>query len=121
MSEAARLDPGTLHALTASVGEDRAFVADVIGVFLADAPGLLDQMAGAARDGDAALLRRLAHGLKSNAASLGAMRMAGLLRDLEGRAAAGAASTEAELVACCREELDAVAPLLAAHAGGPRG
>jgi HPt (histidine-containing phosphotransfer) domain-containing protein len=56
----------------ARVGGDEELLGSLIDIFLADSPGWLEDVRGAATAGDAAKLRRAAHTLKGAAASFGA-------------------------------------------------
>jgi HPt (histidine-containing phosphotransfer) domain-containing protein len=77
------LDEAVLADLSASVQEDRAFVAELIETYLADGRAELDGVAAAIRADDAAALVRPAHTLKSSSATLGAARLAATARELE--------------------------------------
>ena len=67
-----------------------AFLVELVDVFLKDSPELIKEMRGGLAAGDVERVRRAAHSLKSNAASFGADRLAGLSRDLEMIAKSGA-------------------------------
>jgi HPt (histidine-containing phosphotransfer) domain-containing protein len=75
--------PSALDALMAATGDDPDFLAEMIGVFLADARELLASMDEALASGDTESLRRAAHSLKSNAATFGATRLTALARQIE--------------------------------------
>ncbi len=64
-------------------GGDPAIVAELIEMFLADTPLQLAEMRQALLDGDAAIVQRAAHTLKSSSASLGAQALASLCGALE--------------------------------------
>ena len=70
----------------------------MISAFLADAPGLIATLRRSLDDGSTEELRRAAHTLKSNGATLGAAGFAELCRDLEHRAKAGELDGAAGLV-----------------------
>jgi PAS domain S-box-containing protein len=91
------LDTSVVERLTITVG-DREAVAGLIDTFLQHAPELLRELRGGASSGDAAIVRRTAHTLKSNAATFGASGLADVSRDLESRAAAGTLETATPLV-----------------------
>jgi PAS domain S-box-containing protein len=76
-----RLEAAALQNLR-DIGGD-AFVAEVIDVFLADAPALLASLRSSLERHDAEELRRAAHTLKSNGATLGAAAFAELCRTVE--------------------------------------
>ncbi len=77
------LDASGLADLRASVGDDDAFVRDLIATFLAEEPANLELVAGAAARGDAEAIIRPAHTLKSSAAAIGAARLSGICRQIE--------------------------------------
>jgi HPt (histidine-containing phosphotransfer) domain-containing protein len=77
------LDASGLAELRASVGDDDAFVRDLIGTFLAEEPVNLDLVAAAAARGDAEAIVRPAHTLKSSAAAIGAARLSTICRQIE--------------------------------------
>ena len=66
-----------------------SFLAELIDVFLNDSPELIDQMLSGLKTGNIEQVRRAAHSLKSNSASFGANRLAGVSRELEMIAKAG--------------------------------
>src|SRR3954453_17237163 len=80
------LDKGAVTALLESVGHDRAFVAELVGTFLEESPVQLAELQGAAARGDAYEVRRVAHTLKSNAATFGIVSLEDACRELEQRA-----------------------------------
>ena len=87
------VDAATFDALVSSVGgglEGRAFVQELVGDFLDDAPAQLAGLRSAIETGDAAEAQRAAHTLKSNGAALGALGFSGLCRELELSAGQGA-------------------------------
>jgi HPt (histidine-containing phosphotransfer) domain-containing protein len=90
------LDDGALDNLRDLGGDD--FLSEVIGAFLADAPGLIASLRRSLDGGSTEELRRAAHTLKSNGATLGAAEFAELCRTLEQRAKAGELDGASELV-----------------------
>jgi PAS domain S-box-containing protein len=90
------LDDGALQNLRDLGGED--FLREVIDAFLADAPALIATLRSSLDEQGAEELRRAAHTLKSNGATLGAEGFAELCRTLEQRAKAGELDAAAELV-----------------------
>jgi CheY-like chemotaxis protein len=78
------LEAAALDSLRELGGDD--FLAEVIDAFQADAPDLMASLRRSLNHGDTDELRRSAHTLKSNGATLGAERFAELCRDLEARA-----------------------------------
>jgi PAS domain S-box-containing protein len=89
-------DDAALQSLRDLGGDE--FLAEVIDTFLAEAPQLLATLHRALDDADAEELRRAAHTLKSNSATLGAGEFSGLCRDLEQRARSGELDRAPELV-----------------------
>jgi HPt (histidine-containing phosphotransfer) domain-containing protein len=77
------LDDVALAELAASVGGDTAFVVDLIGTYLGDAPRQIAEIQAAAEAHDAAALVRPAHTLKSSSATVGAQRLSARARRLE--------------------------------------
>ncbi len=82
-----RVDGAALESLRDLGGDD--FLAEVIDTFLADVPTLLATLQRALDEGDAGEVRRAAHTLKSNGATLGATEFAELCRGLEQQAKDG--------------------------------
>ena len=83
MAEVESLDRAALDNLFKTVGEDRAFLAELLESYFEDTPGQLELMRTALEAGNADDLRRAAHTLKSNSASFGATALSSLCRDLE--------------------------------------
>ena len=59
------------------------FVAELVGTFLEEAPGMLAALRAAHAVGDADAFRRAAHSLKSNSLTFGAAELAAAARALE--------------------------------------
>ena len=92
--------PETLDdAVLAELRDDRRrrpeFVVELVDTYLAEAPGYLAAIDGRARGRRRRGDRRPAHTLKSNSATLGAMRLAEIARELEERARAGRSTAPA--------------------------
>jgi CheY-like chemotaxis protein/HPt (histidine-containing phosphotransfer) domain-containing protein len=120
-SSEAAVDEDVLGRLAASVGNDRAFVSELIGQFTTDAPELVGAARAAAEAGDAAELRRAAHTLKSNAATFGAVELTAQSRALEEAARAGAVDGAAARIDDLERELDRVVGALARYRDGREG
>ncbi len=75
------IDTATFTELQNNAGAE--FVAELAGTFFEEAPGMLQEMRRAQRDGDAESFRRAAHSLKSNGHTFGALRLGNGARDLE--------------------------------------
>ncbi len=83
---AAPLDPAAVAALQEALGDAAQAVFDA---FAEDAPRRWEAIAEAAGRGDAEGLRRAAHALKGAAGNVGALVLAGICRELEGRGREG--------------------------------
>jgi PAS domain S-box-containing protein len=90
------LDDGALTSLRDLGGDE--FLGEVIDAFLADAPELVATLHRSLDSGNDEELRRAAHTLKSNGATLGAEGFAELCRTLEQRAKTGELDGASELV-----------------------
>jgi HPt (histidine-containing phosphotransfer) domain-containing protein len=121
-ADAPVLDETVLAELLATTGDDPAFVRELVETYLADVPVQLSGIAAAVGANDAAALVRPAHTLKSSSATVGAMRLATVARELEmagrlgaldGGAAAGAETANAEW----RAASEAFTAWLAAESG----
>jgi HPt (histidine-containing phosphotransfer) domain-containing protein len=77
------LDERVLKELLASTGDDMPFVRELVETFLAETPGQVEAMDAAVEADDADALVRPAHTLKSSAATVGAMRLSSVGRELE--------------------------------------
>jgi two-component system, sensor histidine kinase and response regulator len=77
------LDERILEELLASTGDDMAFVRELVETYLADTPTQLEAMTAAVDADDADALVRPAHTLKSSSATVGAMRISSIARELE--------------------------------------
>lgn len=75
------IDQATFAALQEAAGTE--FVAELVGTFLEEAPGMLAELRKAQASGAADAFRRAAHSLKSNSNTFGATRLGELARDLE--------------------------------------
>jgi len=91
----AELDASVLQSLREIGGDE--FLSDVIDVFRVDAPILLATLRRSVDAADSDELRRAAHTLKANGATLGAGGFAELCRELEERARNGELDGASEL------------------------
>jgi HPt (histidine-containing phosphotransfer) domain-containing protein len=89
MTRPPAVDRATLHDLLETTGNDPAFLAELIDTYLVDASALLESMRQAIASSDTEQLRRAAHSLKSNSASLGAGALSGMCQELEQQARQG--------------------------------
>jgi two-component system, sensor histidine kinase len=83
MPEAEIIDQKTLAALLESLGGDVDFLKELADAYLDSTPDLLAAMRQAAAAGDGAALQRAAHSLKNGSASMGALALAALCKQLE--------------------------------------
>lgn len=109
------LDPAAMSALLDVAGGDLDFVDDLAQTYLEDAPLRLAALDDAAAAGDPAGLVAPAHTLKSSSASMGAVRLADLARELEAAARNGAVPDALDRVAAMRAEYERVAAALSAR------
>lgn len=77
------IDPEAFAKLQSDLGHDAAFLQEVIETFISDGNQLLSELGLAIKEGDAVGVRRIAHTLKSNAASVGAKSLEEMCRELE--------------------------------------
>jgi CheY-like chemotaxis protein len=80
---ASSLNLDALRNLQQVLGDDFAFLAELIESFLEDAPQLLAEMQQYLEQGEASGVMRIAHSLKSNGADFGAMTLSALCKELE--------------------------------------
>ena len=83
------LDEGVLSEVLESTGDDIGFVRELVQTYLDDTPAQLDAMTTAIEADDAAGLVRPSHTLKSSSATVGAMRLSAVARELEMAGRAG--------------------------------
>ena len=76
-----QIDRATFDSLLQNVGQD--FIGELLDTFFSEAPQLISQMKSAHASSDAETFRRVAHSLKSNANSFGALHLADLAKELE--------------------------------------
>ena len=81
MNSAPLIDHAVFGELQANAGAE--FVAELVGTFAEEAPGILQEMRAALAAGAADRFRRAAHSLKSNSNTFGASHLAELARALE--------------------------------------
>jgi HPt (histidine-containing phosphotransfer) domain-containing protein len=102
------VDAATIDELERSVGDDRAFLRELVETYLDDAPAQVAAMRAGLLSTDWAQVHRAAHTLKSNSASVGAMTLAELCRQLEALTAPGRADDLDPESASLRERLAAI-------------
>jgi HPt (histidine-containing phosphotransfer) domain-containing protein len=81
------------------VGDDEAFLNELIETYLEDAPTMIGEMEQAIGAGEAAALRMAAHTLKSNSADFGSMELSELAKNLEHIGREGSVDGAADLMA----------------------
>jgi HPt (histidine-containing phosphotransfer) domain-containing protein len=108
----AALDDASLRALGELVGDDPEVVGSLVDVFLEEAPVRLAELSSGLEAGDAVLVGRAAHTLKSNALTFGALGLADLAQRLELTARSGDLSDARPLVEHVALEWTLVEPLL---------
>ncbi|MEO8251763.1 MAG: Hpt domain-containing protein [Chloroflexota bacterium] len=110
------VDERILAELMASTGDDIGFVRELIQTYLADTPVQFEAMSVAVDATDAAGLVRPAHTLKSSSATVGAMRLSSIARDLEMAGRSGSLDAAARLgLDIARAEWQAAADSLNAY------
>lgn len=90
-------------------------VARLVGLYLRDAPRLIEQMRQAAAGGDDPALGVAAHTLKSSSANVGAVRLHGWCKTLEAQAQRRQVMDAAAQIAAIEGEFNAVQALLSAE------
>ena len=81
------LDKATIDYLKSlRRGDGPSVLERAVGMYLENAPTVLDELRRAIAGGDASAVWRIAHSLKSSSASLGAKQLAQHIGDMEGRA-----------------------------------
>jgi CheY-like chemotaxis protein/HPt (histidine-containing phosphotransfer) domain-containing protein len=83
-------------------------VGRIIDTYLQDSAALVEQLAAATRNGDAAEAARIAHALKSSSANVGAKRLSGMCRTIEAGARSGRLETIAVEFSKASDEYDTV-------------
>jgi HPt (histidine-containing phosphotransfer) domain-containing protein len=99
------------------VGDDPALLAEVVEIFLDDAPKTLESAARAIALADAGALEMAAHRMKGSLLTLGAASAAETASLLESKGDEGVLSGAAELCERLRRELDEVINTLRAWQG----
>jgi HPt (histidine-containing phosphotransfer) domain-containing protein len=81
MMNAPAIDRATFEALKETTGAQ--FVLELVDTFLQEAPAMLDELRRALAAKDADKFRRVAHSLKSNSNTFGALTLGAMARELE--------------------------------------
>jgi HPt (histidine-containing phosphotransfer) domain-containing protein len=106
------IDHASLESLVAAAGGDRSFLVELIDAYLEDSPQQFAAMRRALQELATEDLRRAAHSLKSNSASLGAATLAARCKDLEDIGRRGAFPEAAQGLAQAQREYEKVARAL---------
>ncbi|MGK7920685.1 MAG: response regulator, partial [Trichodesmium sp.] len=77
------IERAVLDELMEMAGGDSEMVVEIINCYLEDTPTLLDKISQAIKEQDSGLLRYAAHTMKSSSASVGAINLSQLCKDLE--------------------------------------
>ncbi len=93
----------------------RGVLSKVVGIYLDHTPAELRALGAAVARKDAAAVAKLAHGLKSSSANLGAQTLAGLLKELEHRGRGEVLAEAPALFARIEAEFERVRPALEAE------
>jgi CheY-like chemotaxis protein len=116
------LDGSALDAFREVGGEAAAaFLADLIGQFLAEAPVRLAALREAVAQVNPVALKAAAHSLIGSSGTMGARNMSTLCAELERRAGSGAVGGCAPLVTRLEDEFDRVREALKAEVRGEHG
>jgi HPt (histidine-containing phosphotransfer) domain-containing protein len=112
------IDPAAFAELLDTVGGDQEFLAELVGTYLADSPVQFADLRAALAAGDAASARRASHSLKSTSASMAALRLSAICREIEAAcAAAELPGLEVRVDEAAAEYTLVMAALLAATSG----
>lgn len=98
------LDPGALSQLL-DLDEDGLVFVEIVETFLRDAPRHVAAMESAIHHQDAKLLDRAAHTLKATSATVGAMALAAICKEVEHCGRSGMIDPARESLPRIREEL----------------
>lgn len=82
-AEPPAIDRQALDELEHSVGDDRAFLRELVETYLEDAPRQIAALRSGIADGDVETTNRAAHTLKSTSASIGALGLSAMARELQ--------------------------------------
>jgi HPt (histidine-containing phosphotransfer) domain-containing protein len=112
--EIPHFDPAAIDRLRQVAGDQAAtFVAEMARLFLAETAKSLADLAGAAEKGEWRQVGRIAHSLKSSAATLGLMRLSALSKALETDAGGGVPTPQtAPLITALLDEFERARPTL---------
>ena len=100
-------------SLLERVEGDQELLAEMVNLFVGDAPNLLASMREALQKGDMLLLERSAHSLKGAAGNLSAQLAAAAAQQLEKDAKQAKAESAKASLAAVEKEVDRLLPVLA--------
>jgi HPt (histidine-containing phosphotransfer) domain-containing protein len=112
MMSAPAIDAATFDALKETTGAE--FVLELVDTFLQEAPAMLEDLRGALAAKDADKFRRIAHTLKSNSNTFGALTLGAMARELELSSASKVSEGDAKPVDALAGEFSRVAAALTA-------
>ena len=81
--EPTAVDRDALDELEKSVGDDRSFVRELVETYLEDAPRQIETVREGIATGDVESTNRAAHTLKSTSATVGALGLSAMARELQ--------------------------------------
>jgi HPt (histidine-containing phosphotransfer) domain-containing protein len=106
-------DPGAIEQLRKVAGDEASiFIAEVAQLFLQETRKSLVELQRAAAAGDRDGAARIAHSLKSSAATLGLMRLSEACQQLETDAKGATSSDDSALVAAVFARFEETVPIL---------
>jgi len=114
MSEFEIIDRTVFINLLDSLGGDVDFMNELVEAYLASSPELIDSIRQAHAAGDAPVLQRAAHSLKTGSASFGALAFAAQCKELEDIGKNGALEGAGEKIASMEAAYAGVAAALQA-------
>ena len=106
------IDESVLSALKSSLGDDDAVMRQLIDMYLADAPKLVNDAKAALATGEQDKLTRAAHSLKSTSATMGATRVSACAKDIEVMARTARFAEAASAIDQLEAELDGALAIL---------
>ena len=102
------IDKKAIKNLLDSIDHDREFFLELVEIYLAESPAMINSMRQAARDGDVQTFHRTAHTLKSNSSNFGAHTLAQISKSLEDLGRSGSLSTDEPRIIEAENELGRV-------------
>jgi HPt (histidine-containing phosphotransfer) domain-containing protein len=103
------IDIAAYRELEESAGAE--FAAELVATFLEEAPSMLAELRAAHAASDAGTFRRVAHSIKSNGATFGAISLSNLARELEHGGLPNGTVPLDELDAACEQASSALRKL----------